>query len=146
MLLKEVDLVYRRAQPKKHEPKIISSKDAYELSMSIWSEKIDTIEEFRCFYLNRANRVKGVSLISSGGINATVVDARIIFAIAVKVLACGIIMVHNHPSGEKRPSDSDRDLTKKIAEAGKILDITLLDHLIITNNNEYYSFADEGYL
>lgn len=103
-------------------------------------------EEFNILYLNRANRVKGLFRLSRGGITGTVADGRILFAVALKTLATGIILSHNHPSESLKPSDTDIDLTLKLKEAGKLLDIIILDHLILTPHSGYYSFADEGIL
>lgn len=93
--------------------------------------------------LNRANKVLGYYLVSIGGLTGTVVDQRIIFQVALKANACSIILAHNHPSGQLTPSQADIDLTKKIVSAGQFLDITVLDHIILTAENSY-SFADEG--
>jgi DNA repair protein RadC len=87
--------------------------------------------------------VLGYCQISAGGLNGTVADVRIIMQTALKSNACSIILSHNHPSGNLVPSEADKDLTKKIREAGKFLDIPALDHLIITSES-YFSFADEG--
>jgi DNA repair protein RadC len=87
--------------------------------------------------------VLGYCQISSGGLSGTVADVRIIMQAALKSNACSIILSHNHPSGNLIPSEADKDLTKKIREAGKFLDIPALDHLIITSET-YFSFADEG--
>lgn len=95
--------------------------------------------------LNRRNRVLGIVNISQGGISGTIADAKVIFAIALKTCASGIIVSHNHPSGEVDPSEQDLRLTKRLAEAGEILDIKLLDHLIVSTD-PYYSFKDEGRL
>ena len=102
-------------------------------------------EEFWTVYLNQNNRILGKSKLSSGGINQSVVDLRILFKNALEHLATGIIIAHNHPSGNLKPSSEDLKITKQIAEAGKILNIQLLDHLIITQNS-YLSFADENLL
>lgn len=85
----------------------------------------------------------GIYEVSSGGISGTVVDLRLIFAAALKANAVSLIMIHNHPSGQIKPSEADKQITRKVKEAGRILDIALLDHLIITPDI-YYSFADEG--
>lgn len=95
--------------------------------------------------LNRANYVKGYHIISLGGISGTVMDVGIILAIAVKTLSSAIIMDHNHPSGNMRPSEADRKLTEQVRKACKLFDKQLLDHLIMTESG-YYSFADEGNL
>ncbi|MBL7870526.1 MAG: JAB domain-containing protein, partial [Cyclobacteriaceae bacterium] len=92
---------------------------------------------------NRANKVLGIFEVSTGGISGTVADPKLIFAAAIKAAASGIILSHNHPSGNLQPSQADIDLTRKIKEAGRFLEIQLLDHIIITTEG-YYSFADEG--
>ena len=100
-------------------------------------------EEFWVLYLNNHNKMMRSVCISKGGITGTVVDIRQIFNIALREQATSIILAHNHPSGNIKPSQADLNLTKKIAEAGKVLDIAVLDHLIITEK-AYYSFRDEG--
>jgi len=95
--------------------------------------------------LNRANKVLGIAQISQGGISGTVTDVRIILQYALKANASGIILCHNHPSGNMEPSESDLKITSKLKEAAIIHDITLLDHLIITNEG-YHSLADNGYI
>lgn len=102
-------------------------------------------EQFVVLYLNRANKVIGGYKVSLGGISSTTVDVRIVLSVALKILATGIILAHNHPSGNTKPSISDQELTKRIKEACDFMDISLLDHLIITNE-AYLSFADEGIL
>jgi len=103
------------------------------------------IEHFHILLLNRANHIIGTRQISKGGISGTVVDPKVVFYKALQAKASGIILCHNHPSGNLRPSESDLQLTKKLREGGRILEISVLDHLIISNNS-YYSFADEGTL
>jgi DNA repair protein RadC len=123
--------------------KITSSKDAYNY---IYPSLADQQQEF--FYiilLNRANVILSNHKISEGGMTGTVVDPKIIFKKVLEEGAISIVLVHNHPSGNLQPSQADIDLTKKIQEASKLLDISLLDHLIFTNNT-YFSFADEGLL
>jgi DNA repair protein RadC len=130
---KEVDV--------EEKPKINVSKDAFDL---IKGDLIDLPhEEFWVLLLNRANRVIKKKRVSEGGVTGTVADPKIIFKMALEELACGIVMAHNHPSSNLSPSQSDRDLTKKMKEAGKFLDVTLFDHIIVAGNN-YFSFADEG--
>jgi len=102
-------------------------------------------EEFWVVFLNRTNRVIGKIKLSQGGINGTVTDVRIIMKKAIEYLASGIIVCHNHPSGNLNPSESDTKITQKIKNAGDIMDIQLLDHIII-GIKEYYSFADNGLL
>ena len=125
---------------------INTSNDAYNILMQFFAQDtIELQEQFVVLYLNRANKVIGGYKISVGGITATVVDVRLILSVALKSLAIGIIIAHNHPSGNTKPSISDQDLTKRIKDASTIMDISLLDHLIITNE-AYLSFADEGFL
>ncbi len=121
--------------------KITSSKDAYNYMYESLSDLPH--EEFWVLYLNRANLVIKKERISIGGISGTVADVRMIFKMAVELLSCGIILVHNHPSGNKEASRADKQLTVKLKEAGKLLDVPVLDHLIFTDNG-YFSFADEG--
>ncbi|HZM13855.1 MAG TPA: JAB domain-containing protein [Bacteroidales bacterium] len=96
-------------------------------------------------FLNRANRVTGRMKISQGGVSGTVTDVRIVMKKAIETLASGLVICHNHPSGNNSPSDSDIRITQKIKEAGALMDIQLLDHLIVTGK-DYYSFADNGAL
>ncbi len=102
-------------------------------------------EEFWVIYLNRSNAVIKKEMISRGGISGTVVDSRLIFKAAIESLASSIILCHNHPSGNRRPSEQDIQITKKIKAAGQLLEIPVLDHVIICEES-YYSFADEGIL
>jgi DNA repair protein RadC len=102
-------------------------------------------EVFAVLYLNRANRVNHFEIISEGGITGTVADPRIILRHALEEDAVGLILCHNHPSGNLRPSRADEELTVKIREAARFFDIRLLDHLIVSNEG-YFSFADEGLL
>lgn len=123
--------------------KIQSSKQIYELMKA---ELLDLDhEEFWVVFLNRTNKVVKKEQCSSGGISGTVVDSRLIYKRAIEERACSIILVHNHPSGNLKPSQADIDLTKKMKDSGKILDIPVLDHIIFTNNG-YFSFTDESIL
>lgn len=117
------------------------SKDVADIFQPMLSDL--THEEFWVLFLNRSNRVINKMKISQGGISGTVTDIRIILKKAVEYLSSGIIVCHNHPSGNLIPSESDNRITKKIKDAGDLLDIQLLDHLIISDK-EYYSFADNG--
>ncbi len=124
-------------------PKITSSKDAFELLMG---DLMDLPrEEFWVLLLNRAHRVIKKKRVSEGGVSGTVADPKIIYKLALEELASGIIVAHNHPSGNLTASQSDIDLTRKLKEAGKVMEVQLLDHLIVAGKN-YYSFADEGLL
>jgi DNA repair protein RadC len=100
-------------------------------------------EEFCVILMNKANRVIDIKTISQGGLSGTVVDPKVIFREALQVRACAMILCHNHPSGNPKPSEADLQLTRKIKEAGKNLEISVLDHVIIAGST-FYSFADEG--
>ena len=142
----EVELVYKTKVKPSQRPKITTSADAYEILQKIWNrDKIELVEEFKVLLLNRSNKVLGVLDASSGGITGTVADPRIILAAAIKANAIGVVLSHNHPSGSVKPSRADEELTVKIREAARFLDMTVLDHIIITSEG-YYSFADEGLL
>jgi len=123
--------------------KISKSADAFEIFKSIMGDI--PYEEFWILLLNKANKVAGKIKISEGGISGTVVDPKKVFKAALDHHASAIILGHNHPSGNLQPSDQDKKITTKIKDAGFLLDITILDHLIVTQQG-YYSFADEGTL
>jgi DNA repair protein RadC len=117
------------------------SKDVADIFQPILSDLLH--EEFWILFLNRSNRVINRMKLSQGGISGTVTDVRMVMKKAIECLASGIIVCHNHPSGNLNPSESDSKITQKIKEAGNLLDIQLLDHLIISDK-DYYSFADNG--
>jgi len=121
--------------------KVNSSQEVYNYLKPYFSNLLH--EEFRILILNRNNRVIRNILISKGGVSGTVVDPRIVFKYAVEELASGVILSHNHPSGNIQPSKPDIDITKKLVKAGDYFDIKVLDHLIVCDSG-YYSFADEG--
>ena len=123
--------------------KITSSKAVFEIMQPIIGELRH--EEFWVIYLNNSNKVIHKKQLSKGGITGTLVDSRLIFSKAVELLATGIILCHNHPSGTLKPSNADKSLTVKIKQAGETLDIKVLDHIIITEK-EYFSFADDNLL
>jgi DNA repair protein RadC len=143
--LAEIEVSYR---PKKvQHPIIKSSADAYSHLLKFFSdETISLQEQFVVGYVNRANRLMGVYEMSRGGITGTVADPKLILGVALKSAATGIILAHNHPSGNLQPSIQDKEITKKIQQACKLLDITMLDHLIVVPEASYFSFADEGLL
>lgn len=127
-------------------PQKAAIKNSQDAAIIFQSQLCDlSHEEFWILLLNRANRIIGKKGISKGGIAGTVVDPKIIFREALEARASGIILCHNHPSGNTQPSEADVQLTKKIKEAGRNLEITVLDHLIIAGSS-FYSFADEGVL
>jgi len=147
-ILHEVQLMYHKREIPSM-TKIKCSYDAYQISLSCYDEKTIGIKEsFFLLCLDRSNNVRCIAKISEGGISGTVTDIRLIYATAILSLASGIIVVHNHPSGNIQPSESDTKITQKIKEAGNIMDIQLMDHLIIngllTETDKYYSFADSG--
>jgi DNA repair protein RadC len=123
--------------------KIQSSKDAFEIFGPLLGDL--PYEEFWVLLLNRSNSIIDRIKISQGGISGTVTDVRIILKQALENMASGIILVHNHPSGNLKPSDSDTTITQKVKDAGKLMDIAVLDHIIISESG-YYSFADAGKL
>jgi DNA repair protein RadC len=121
--------------------KITSSRAVFEIMQPIIGELPH--EEFWVLFLNNSNKVISKSQLSKGGIAGTVVDMRLIFKLALENGATGLILCHNHPSGELKPSNADKQITKKIKTGGEILDVKVLDHIIITET-KYYSFVDEG--
>ncbi|MDA7502114.1 DNA repair protein RadC [Chitinophagales bacterium] len=131
----------RQSNQATHLPQIKSSKDAYEIMQATLGELPH--EEFWILLLNRANKVMGRERISVGGVAGTIADIKIILKRAIDCLASSIILLHNHPSGNLRPSMADERLTKKVDQAAKLMDIAVLDHLIISDEG-YYSFADSG--
>jgi len=143
----EVQLIYKSRIKASDRKKISCSRDAYKIFMDNWNpEIIEFVEEFKILLMNRANAVLGILEISKGGISGTVTDVRVVFQAAIKGNASGIICAHNHPSGNLNPSESDTRLTQKLKEAGNLMDIQLLDHLILSTEDDYYSFADNGIL
>ncbi|MDC3220639.1 JAB domain-containing protein [Flavobacteriales bacterium] len=141
----KVRIVYSKKQKPSQRTHITSSDKAAEVLKEIWSSQMDFREEFIVLLVDRANKVLGYQLISKGGITGTVVDIRLILAAAIKSLASGIIIAHNHPSGNLNPSQQDINITRKIKEAGQTMDVKVLDHIIITRDG-FYSFADKGRL
>lgn len=145
-IVSEIELVYKSRIKASERPQIKSSKEAYDLLKSTWDQgKIEYFEQFKILFLNHSLKVLGLYEMSSGGITGTIVDLRMIFSAALKANATSIMIAHNHPSGNTRPSDADRYMTNKIRQAGELLDIKLMDHLIITSES-YYSFTEDGVL
>ena len=140
----EIGIYYKSSPEEK--PKIKTSNDAFKILLETWNEDtIELQEEFKVVLLNNSNEVLGIFPMSKGGITACVVDVRLIFACALKANATNIIVAHNHPSGKLIPSSKDIEITTKIKAAGNLLDISLLDHIILTPDG-YYSFMEEGQL
>lgn len=142
----EVKLSYRNRVKPSERPQVTSSTDSYQVLKESWDAgKLEFVEQFKVLLLNRANRVLGIYELSTGGVAGTIADPKLIFVAALKACASGIILSHNHPSGNLKPSQADLQLTKKIKAGGELLDIAVLDHLILTSES-YYSLADEGLL
>jgi len=142
----EVEISYKPDYKVSERPQIGSSNDAYQLLIEQWSlGKIELLEEFKIILLNRRNRVLGIVDISQGGLSGTVADPKVIFAAALKSCASGIILAHNHPSGELDPSSQDIAITNKLKSGASLLDLKILDHIIVTKG-DFYSFADSGIL
>jgi DNA repair protein RadC len=143
----EVTLSYKSKVKASERPKIKCSLDAFKIFNEFWNpDLLEYVEEFKVLLMNRSNSVLGLLPISRGGISGTVTDLRIIMQGALKSNASGIILAHNHPSGNLTPSESDNKITQKIKEAGNIMDITLLDHIILTMDDGYFSYADSALL
>lgn len=144
MKISEIKVSYSLNNQKK--PKVKTSMEAYGVLIDSWdSDIIELQEEFKLLLLNGANKILGVYHLSKGGTSSTIVDNKLIFSVALKCQASGIILAHNHPSGSLYPSEADKQVTRKVKKGGECLDIKLLDHLIITKDG-YFSFADEGLL
>ncbi|MNW97861.1 hypothetical protein D3C86_273140 [compost metagenome] len=142
----EVQLSYKPHFRAQERPQISTSEQAYKVLIDNWDMNlINYIEQAKMILLNRNNRVLGIVNLSTGGSASTVMDSRILFTIALKATATSIIICHNHPSGNLRPSSEDIRITEKIKQGGKLLDIAVHDHLIISENG-YLSMADEVYM
>lgn len=126
--------------------KIATSFDAVQIIRKFWNEEtIEMQEEVKVILLNNSNCVLGIYNLSKGGITSSLVDIRLVLSVALKCLAPGIILVHNHPSGNLKPSSADLNIVKKLMDSCKIMDITLFDSIIITKES-FMSFADDGLL
>jgi DNA repair protein RadC len=140
----EVQLSYKSNVPVKQRPQIQNSGEAVQVFRMFWDEDtIELQESFMIMLMNRANRVIGIYKVSQGGLTGTVVDIRIVFVAALKAAAGSMILAHNHPSGNLKPSEADKTLTNKLRDAGKLLEIQVLDHIILSTEG-FFSFADEG--
>jgi len=141
MLVNEIQII----NYPKNLGKITSSNDAYKFLTEIWeTNTLSVNEQFKVLFLNNSNIIHGYKTISIGGITQTVVDVRIILSLALKTLSTAIIVAHNHPSGKLKPSHADIKITEKLSKAAEYFDIAVLDHLILSPFDDYYSFADEG--
>jgi DNA repair protein RadC len=141
----EINITYRPKFRASERPKASCSKDLYNILYNNWDlDILELQEQFKIILLNRANRILGIYEVSTGGVAGTVADPKLIFSAALKGCASSIILSHNHPSGNLKPSQADLNLTRKIKSGGELLDIAVLDHIILTDG--YMSFADEGLL
>lgn len=142
MKVREINVSYSNGN--KDKVKIHHSQDAYKIALEHWDKNtIELQEEAKVLLLNRANMVIGIFNLCRGGITSCIIDIKLILSVALKTVASSIILVHNHPSGNLKPSKADKDITHKLKVAANIVDVELLDHLIITKEG-YHSLADNG--
>ena len=141
--LAEIKVTYQSKVKPSDRPQITCSKDAENHFRNIWSDAMEFREECYMLLLNRNNRVLGWYRLSEGGTCSTIIDPRLVFSIALNCNASGVMIAHNHPSGNLKPSDLDMQLTQKLVTAGKFLEIQVIEHIILTADS-YFSFADEG--
>ena len=140
----EVELTYKSTSKSRN--KIYSSEDAYKYLLPTYNEGTICYKEyFKVLFLNQSSQVLGYTLISEGGITDTTVDVRVILQAALLTNSVALILAHNHPSGNLKPSRQDMEITKQVKNAAQLMRITVIDHLILTDAG-YYSFADEGQL
>ena len=140
----EVELSYKPKFKSLHQ--VTCSEDAYKYLLPTYKEGTICYKEyFKVLFLNQAKQVFRLHLISEGGITETCADVRVILQAALLTNSVAIILAHNHPSGNLKPSRQDMEITKQVKEAARLMRITVLDHLILTDTG-YYSFADEGEL
>ena len=145
LVLAEIQVQYSNNIKSSDRVKITSSRDADRAFREVWEQPLQHRESFYVLFLDRSNSVLGFFLGSLGGVSGTVVYQKLIFQTALKVNASSFIAAHNHPSGNLDPSQADLSITRKLRESGVLLDIPLLDHLIICQEN-FRSLADDGYL
>jgi DNA repair protein RadC len=144
--LEEIKVSYRSTIKAADRPEVKTSKDIAELLRKVWDDDaMELSEHCKIMLLNSSNRVMGIKTMAIGNIWRATVDTKLIFGIALKVPCSKIVLAHNHPSGNPRPSQQDISLTQDLVHVAKIFDMTILDHLIITRDT-YFSFADEGLL
>jgi DNA repair protein RadC len=142
--LSEIQVRYKPKIPMSKRVRITSSEQAYgQFLLLLDRTQFNIREEAAILYLNRSNHVIGGYKLSAGGITGTIVDIRIILGVALRTLSCGMIIAHTHPSGELSPSGADKEFTKKLSQATRLMDINLLDHIIISGGR-YFSFMDGG--
>lgn len=143
-LVQEIEISYRNTVKPSLRPQISSASDIVPLLRETWDlSKIEHVEQVKLILLNHSNRVLGILEIATGGFTSCIVDPRVIFGAALKAAATKIILAHNHPSGSLQPSQADINISAKLASGGKLLDIEVLDHIILTSE-AYYSLKEEG--
>ena len=142
----EVALSYKNSVPYNQRTKITGAKDAYRILRKLHDDNtIDYTETFKVLYLNQANHVLGYKIVSEGGITSTYSDIRTIMQGALLTNASGVILAHNHPSGNVKPSREDERITEQISKAAQLLNIRVLEHIVYTREN-HFSFTDQGRL
>lgn len=145
-IIPEFTIGYKTKIPSSKRVKVASPEEVFNVCREIFdADQIDWVESFIVIALNRSNRILGFYKVSSGGVSNTIADPKVIFQFALLSNASVLILAHNHPSGNVTPSQSDREMTRRLLEAGKLLDIKILDHMIVTSE-KYYSFLEEGIL
>lgn len=140
----EVQLIYRSRVPTANRVQIKTSQDAFKVFWAHWDPQvIEHIEEFKMLLLSTKHTVLGIATISKGGTAGTVIDAKVIFQYALKAHASALVFCHNHPSNNPTPSEADVSITKRLQDAGNLLEIKVLDHIILCGDGTYYSLMDE---
>lgn len=140
----EIQLSYRSKINPSQRPQICGSEDSYAVFRRHWADdKLDFIEQAKLLLLNRASRGLGIYELSTGSTTGTIIDTRMVFAAALKANASSIVVAHNHPSGNLEPSSRDKLVTNQLREAGALMNIPMLDHIIVGRHG-YYSFADDA--
>ena len=139
--VREIDITFKEEKIAFNQ--VRSSRDAYNFIKDVLFDGMEVQEHFIVLFLSQSNQIIGYYRHSKGTINSTQVDIELIMAVAIKSLSKAMIVSHNHPSGNKNPSEADRRMTKKLKQAAALFDISVLDHVIATNEG-YYSFADNG--
>jgi DNA repair protein RadC len=139
--VREIDITFKEEKIAFNQ--VRSSKDAYQFIKDVLFEGMEIQEHFVVLFLSQSNQIIGYYRHSKGTINSTQVDIELVMAVAIKSLSKAMIVSHNHPSGNKEPSEADRTMTKRLKQAAALFDISVLDHVIVTNE-DYYSFADSG--
>lgn len=144
--VQEVNICYKNTVPSSQRPQVCGSLQVAELLRNLWNDdEMELQESFKLLLLNNANRVIGIYHASNGGTTGTIVDIRLLLTVALKANACKMIASHNHPSANLKPSSADIRMTTKLKDAAALLELTLLDHIILSAES-YFSFADEGLL